>query len=66
MLEGSVRKYGSKVRITAQLIKAADGFHVWSENFDRELKDIFALQDEIAGLIAKNLSLKIARTGAGL
>ncbi len=59
VVEGSVRKSGDRVRITAQLIKAADGFHVWSENFDRELKDIFAVQDEIAGLIAKNLQLKL-------
>jgi TolB-like protein/Tfp pilus assembly protein PilF len=59
VVEGSVRKSGGKVRITAQLIKAADGFHVWSDNFDRELKDIFAVQDEIAGLIAKNLKLKL-------
>ena len=59
VVEGSVRKQGTKVRITAQLIKAADGFHVWSDTFTRELKDIFAVQDEIAGLIAKNLSLKM-------
>ena len=59
VVEGSVRKSGDRVRITAQLIKAADGFHMWSENFDRELKDIFAVQDEIAGLIAKNLQLKL-------
>jgi TolB-like protein len=62
VVEGSVRKAGNRVRITAQLIKAADGFHVWSENFDRNLEDIFAVQDEIAGLIAKNLRLKL---GAG-
>jgi adenylate cyclase len=60
VVEGSVRKAGDRVRITAQLIKAAGGFHVWSDNFDRELKDIFVVQDEIAGLIAKNLSLKLA------
>ncbi len=59
VVEGSVRKSGDKVRITAQLIKAADGFHVWSDTFTRELKDIFAVQDEIAGLIAQNLSLKM-------
>ncbi len=59
VVEGSVRKQGDKVRITAQLIKAADGFHVWSDTFTRDLKDIFALQDEIAGLIAKALSLKL-------
>ncbi|MDP2136723.1 MAG: TIR domain-containing protein, partial [Candidatus Didemnitutus sp.] len=60
VIEGSVRKQGDKVRITAQLIKASDGFHVWSETFTRDLKDIFAVQDEIAGLIARNLELKIA------
>ena len=64
VVEGSVRKSGSKVRITAQLIKAEDGFHVWSDNFDRELKDIFVVQDEIAGLIAKNLQLKMGITTA--
>jgi TolB-like protein len=53
LLEGSVRKAGNRVRITAQLIKASDGFQVWTDNIDRELKDIFAVQDEIAGLIAK-------------
>ena len=59
VVEGSVRKAGDQVRITAQLIKAADGFHVWSDTFNRDLKDIFAVQDEIAGLIAKNLQLKL-------
>jgi TolB-like protein len=60
VVEGSVRKAGERVRITAQLIKAADGFHVWSDTFTRDLKDIFEVQDEIAGLIAKNLSLKLS------
>ena len=64
VVEGSVRKQGDKVRITAQLIKADDGFHVWSENFDRDLKDIFAVQDEIAGRIAKELSLKLGVSSA--
>lgn len=62
VVEGSVRKAGDKVRITAQLIKAADGFHVWSDTFTRDLKDIFAVQDEIAGLIAQNLRAKLATT----
>ena len=62
VIEGSVRKQGDKVRITAQLIKAADGFHVWSDTFTRDLKDIFAVQDEIAGLISENLQLKLAVT----
>ena len=51
ILEGSVRKAGDKVRITAQLIKVDDGFHMWSETYDRELLDIFAIQDEIATAI---------------
>jgi TolB-like protein/tetratricopeptide (TPR) repeat protein len=63
VVEGSVRKQGDKVRITAQLIKAADGFHVWSDTFTRDLKDIFAVQDEIAGLIAKQLQLKLGDGG---
>ncbi len=62
VVEGSVRKAGDRVRITAQLIKAADGFHVWSDTFTRDLKDIFAVQDEIAGLIAKSLSLTLGAT----
>jgi TolB-like protein/class 3 adenylate cyclase len=64
VIEGSVRKADTRVRITAQLIKAADGFHVWSDTFTRDLKDIFAVQDEIAGIIAKNLSLKLGVTSA--
>jgi TolB-like protein len=59
VVEGSVRKAGDRVRITAQLISAADGFHLWSESFDRELKDVFALQDEIAGIIAGKLQLTL-------
>ncbi len=65
VVEGSVRKAGDKVRITAQLIKAADGFNVWSDTFTRDLKDIFAVQDEIAGLIAKNLELKMGINQVG-
>jgi TolB-like protein/Tfp pilus assembly protein PilF len=59
VIEGSVRKAGDKVRITAELVKAADGFQVWRDTFTRDLKDIFAVQDEIAGLIAQNLQLKL-------
>ncbi len=55
VLEGSIRKSGSRVRITAQLIRTDSGFHVWSENFDRELADIFQLQDEISLLIADKI-----------
>jgi adenylate cyclase len=55
ILEGSVRKAGNRVRITAQLINAADGYHIWSENYDRNLTDIFEVQDEISGIIANKL-----------
>jgi len=55
VLEGSVRKSGNRVRITAQLINAADGYHLWSENYDRNLTDIFEVQDEISGIIAGKL-----------
>jgi adenylate cyclase len=59
VLEGSVRKSGNQVRITAQLIKADDGFHLWSENFDRTLDDIFVMQDEIASKVAQALELTL-------
>ena len=55
ILEGSVRKSGNRVRITTQLINAADGYHIWSENYDRNLTDIFEVQDEISGIIANKL-----------
>ncbi len=55
ILEGSVRKAGNTVRVTAQLIQVDDGFHLWSESYDRELNDIFAIQDEIAGAILEQL-----------
>jgi adenylate cyclase len=55
ILEGSVRKAGNRVRITAQLINAADGYHIWSENYDRNLTDIFEVQDEISQMIANKL-----------
>ena len=55
VLEGSVRKSGNRVRITAQLINAVDGYHIWSEHYDRDLTDIFAVQDEISSIIAKKL-----------
>jgi len=59
VLEGSVRKSGNKVRVTAQLIASKDGFHLWSRNYDRELSDIFVIQDEIAGAIASKLRLSL-------
>ncbi len=60
ILEGSVRRSGNKLRITAQLIKADDGFHLWSETYDRELDDVFVVQDEIAGAISDALKVKLA------
>jgi len=59
VLEGSVRKSGDRVRITAQLIHAADGFHVWSRTWDRELGDIFAIQDEIAADLVKQFRITV-------
>ena len=59
VLEGSVRKAGNRVRITAQLIGIADGCHLWSERYDREMADIFAIQDEISGAIVDVLRLKL-------
>ena len=57
ILEGSVRRAGSRIRVTVQLIDAANGYHLWSERYDRELADVFAIQDEIAQAVA--LSLKV-------
>jgi TolB-like protein/Flp pilus assembly protein TadD len=59
LLEGSVRKAGNRVRITAQLIKAADGFHLWSETYDRVLDDIFAVQDDIARSVSQALHVTL-------
>jgi TolB-like protein len=59
VLEGSVRKSGDRVRIVAQLINAADGYHIWSERYDRELRDIFEVQDEIARTIADRLKVTL-------
>jgi adenylate cyclase len=59
VLEGSVRKAGGRVRITAQLIDGAHNDHIWAERYDRDLKDIFALQDEISEAIVKALKLKL-------
>jgi len=64
VLEGSVQRVGNRVRITAQLIRAGDGFHVWSDNFDRELVDIFGIQDEIAEKVGYALSESLLGAGA--
>ena len=55
VLEGSVRKAGNRLRVTAQLINVADGYHLWSERYDRQLEDVFAIQDEIAENIVRAL-----------
>ena len=60
VLEGSVRKQGDKVRITAQLIQASDGFHLWSNSYDGDLKDVFELQERIARAITDQLQVVIA------
>ena len=60
VLEGSVRKAGNRLRVTAQLIRADNGYHLWSETYDRELKDVFQVQDEIAAAVVTALKLKIA------
>jgi len=59
VLEGSVQKAGDRVRITAQLIETTTGFHLWSENYDRDLSDIFALQDEITLKLMRAMSIKL-------
>lgn len=59
VLEGSVRKAGGQVRVTAQLINVEDGFHLWSNSYDRRLENIFAVQDEIAGAIVEALKLEL-------
>lgn len=67
ILEGSVRRAGNDVRVTAQLIDTRSGFHLWSETYDREMDDLFAVQDEIAGAIAEALlgELEVASVGMG-
>jgi TolB-like protein/Tfp pilus assembly protein PilF len=60
ILEGSVQKAGNRLRITAQLIKVEDGYHIWSERFDRDLSDVFEIQDEISVQIVNKLKVKLA------
>ncbi|MBK7290029.1 MAG: hypothetical protein IPI78_07205 [Chitinophagaceae bacterium] len=59
VLEGSVRKQGQKLRITAQLINVDDGYHIWSEKYDRDMDDLFAIQDEIALAITEELKITL-------
>lgn len=63
IIEGSVRKAGNKVRITAQLINAADGYHIWSETYDRDLEDIFEVQDDLSRAIANKLRANLTTNG---
>jgi TolB-like protein/class 3 adenylate cyclase/Tfp pilus assembly protein PilF len=64
VVEGSVRKAGNRIRVTAQLIEAATGNHVWAEHYDRELEDIFAIQDELVRAIVARLPGRIIEAGA--
>ncbi|HXJ89443.1 MAG TPA: winged helix-turn-helix domain-containing protein [Candidatus Binatia bacterium] len=59
ILEGSIRRSGDRLRITAQLVNAADGYHLWSEKYDREVKDVFVVQEEIANSIAQRLEVSL-------
>ena len=63
VLEGSVRRAGDRLRITAQLIRVSDGFHIWSETYERELTDVFAIQDEIVEELSRNLQLRLGVGG---
>src|SRR4029453_5087227 len=62
VLEGSVRKAGNRIRVTAQLIAAADGGHIWSERYDREMADVLPLQDEISQAISNPLQITFTVT----
>ena len=64
ILEGSVRKSGDRVRVTAQLVNADDGYHVWSKRFDRELSDVFMIQDEIAASILREFQMHPTTRGS--
>ena len=65
VLEGSVRKSGDRLRITAQLVNTRDGYHLWSRQYDRGLEDIFRIQEEIAASIADALSVTLEQSGLG-
>ncbi len=66
ILEGSVRRAGNRIRVTAQLINAKDGYHLWSQRYDRDLQDVFAVQDEIATAIAGALQVQLSVQPAAL
>ena len=59
VLEGSVRRAGEHLRVIVQLVNVADGYHLWSERYDREMKDIFAIQEDIARSIAERLKVAL-------
>ncbi len=61
LLEGSIRKAGNRVRVSVQLIDARNGYHLWSDRFDREIEDIFAIQDEIARSVIDALGLSLTQ-----
>jgi non-specific serine/threonine protein kinase len=63
VMEGSVRKVGNRIRVTGQLLSVSNGYHLWSGQFDREMEDIFAIQEEIAGSIVKALRVKLSDRG---
>jgi TolB-like protein/Tfp pilus assembly protein PilF len=65
ILEGSVRRSGNRIRVTAQLITTTDGTHLWSERYDREMADVFAVQDEISAAISEALQVKLSPQTAG-
>ena len=64
ILEGSVRKTGNRLRVTTQLINASDGYHLWSESYDRELEDVFEIQEEIAASVAAALELTLVASSS--
>jgi adenylate cyclase len=66
VLEGSVRKAGNRIRVTGQLIDAESGAHIWAERFDRDLTDIFAVQDELTQEIIAALKIKLSKTERAL
>jgi TolB-like protein/Tfp pilus assembly protein PilF len=63
VLEGSVRKAGNRLRVTAQLVSVEDGYHIWSDRYDRDMEDVFAIQDEISEAIVDTLRLKLIDSG---
>ena len=59
VLEGSVRKAGNRLRVTTQLINVSDGYHLWSQRYDRDMDDVFAVQDEIAHSVVEKLKVRL-------